>query len=306
MKKTFIAAAAISVIGLTGCASLQPAPAPLAMQFNYSTSASAGTGLVRAFDMDGNTVLQFVDLAKAKPTIYGTDTAEPLAYQVVGQYAVLRGTHAALKVRTAGGTASVTRAGQAPTSAPLAAIPATVPAGVTPNELASARAALAKTQDELADVKRQLAALQANPNTSAPAVRAAAAKIDGIEQRLAATRNAIFRVNFDYASTSFAPAPDASATLLAGAKMATRINVRGHTDSPKADQVNYSIALGRAIATRQYLVKNGIDAKKIKLFAYPAGRFVAENKTTDGRRQNRRVEIELLGSGAGSIAARSE
>ncbi len=295
MKQTILAGAVAAVLAcsVSGCGSLQPAATP-AMQFNYATTDSAATGLVRAFDMNGNTVLQFVDLALAKPSIYEPGKADPLPFGVIGQYAVLQGIHPALRVRTAGGDAAVRRADPAPAPAGQAA---------APDALATTRAELAQAQTELAAVKRELAALQANPSATAQAVQTAAAGIDNIEQRLASTANAIVRVNFDFASTVFEPTPGASANLLAGAKMATRINVRGHTDSATADQANYAVALGRALATRQYLVKHGVDGRKIKLFAYPAGRFVAENKTAEGRRQNRRVEVELMGQTAPIVAA---
>jgi outer membrane protein OmpA-like peptidoglycan-associated protein len=163
-------------------------------------------------------------------------------------------------------------------------------------------AELDATKKELAALRQQLAAQQANPAATAEDMRKTSAKLDGIEQRMTDAAGVLVRVNFDFASTAFAPTDEAKAELLAGARTASRINVHGHTDSPTPDRANYSIALGRALTARQYLVSNGIDAKKIHLFAQAAGGFVAENRTDQGRRQNRRVDIELIGADSAKIA----
>jgi len=108
MKKNTLAAAVIAAltISMSGCALLQPDKSP-AVQFNYTAQDAkdaAQAGLVRAFDMNGNTVLQF-SIQSSRPKIFDTGNPASISYQVIGQYAVLPGVHQSLLIKTA--TASI-------------------------------------------------------------------------------------------------------------------------------------------------------------------------------------------------------
>lgn len=108
-RKNAITAALVVATAATisGCALFaSPEPAP-ALQFTYTTDHGAEIGLVRAFTLQGNTVLQFIDLAQAQPTILAAGQVSPVPYKVTGQYAVLPGVYSSLKVRSAGKVASV-------------------------------------------------------------------------------------------------------------------------------------------------------------------------------------------------------
>jgi len=266
--------------------------------------------------MNGNTVLQFVSIQSSRPKIFDTGNPASISYQVIGQYAVLPGVHQSLLIKTATGGAVVLRALSATKETAAEDRKAKDPSDAmkqafqqeviedqnTKLQLMQALEELDKTKRELADLKRQLAEQQSNP-AAAGDLQETTARLDHIEQQLADTAGVVVRVNFDFASTAFSPDDTTRAALLAGANAARRINVRGRTDSPTADQANYSIALGRALATRQFLMKNGVDGKKIHLFAQAAGGFVADNSTDQGRRLNRRVEIELIGPEAVKVVA---
>jgi len=167
-------------------------------------------------------------------------------------------------------------------------------------ELAAARRELEVSNTELNAVRGELA--KQGTTTTAAEVAATHAKLDRIEQRMADAAKVILRVSFDFNSAAFDPTPETKAKLLADANAASLINVRGRTDSPTADEPNFKIALARAIAARDYLVKNGVDSSKIRVFSLAAGAFVAKNDTEQGRRLNRRVEIEMLGKEAARLA----
>lgn len=70
----------------------------------------------------------------------------------------------------------------------------------------------------------------------------------------------------------------------------------GHTDSIGSDTYNQKLSIRRAEAVKFYLVGKGVDEKCVltegKGEKYP----VATNKTAAGRAQNRRVEIEVIGT----------
>jgi OmpA-OmpF porin, OOP family len=69
----------------------------------------------------------------------------------------------------------------------------------------------------------------------------------------------------------------------------------GGTDSTGPAQYNYELSQRRADAVVQYLAsKYGIAAHRFYLIGIGKDKEVAPNTTADGRRQNRRVEIQLL------------
>jgi OmpA-OmpF porin, OOP family len=73
------------------------------------------------------------------------------------------------------------------------------------------------------------------------------------------------------------------------------ISVEGHTDSVGKDKYNQALSERRAAAVKKYLVENGAAGPdKIKPVGYGKTRPIADNKTTEGKFQNRRVEILIL------------
>lgn len=71
------------------------------------------------------------------------------------------------------------------------------------------------------------------------------------------------------------------------------IIVEGHTDSIGRDEYNQNLSERRAESVKKELEKNGIDGTKIKSVGYGKTRPIADNKTKEGRAQNRRVEIKV-------------
>lgn len=70
-----------------------------------------------------------------------------------------------------------------------------------------------------------------------------------------------------------------------------KLLVEGHTDSRGSDQDNQSLSKKRAEAVRTFMVSRGIEADKITAEGIGEARPVADNKTEEGRANNRRVEI---------------
>lgn len=70
----------------------------------------------------------------------------------------------------------------------------------------------------------------------------------------------------------------------------------GHTDSIGSEAYNQKLSERRANSVKTYLVSKGIPADRI--YAEGKGELspVASNKTREGRAQNRRVEIEIVGT----------
>jgi outer membrane protein OmpA-like peptidoglycan-associated protein len=73
------------------------------------------------------------------------------------------------------------------------------------------------------------------------------------------------------------------------------LEVTGGTDSTGSAAYNYDLSQRRADAVVQYLAsKYGVAAHRFYLIGIGKDKEVAPNTTADGRKQNRRVEIQLL------------
>lgn len=105
--------------------------------------------------------------------------------------------------------------------------------------------------------------------------------------------NSVFSVRFDFGSTRVAIPADIAAPLVADAKAAPLVLLRGRTDGTSDAPVESRIARERAAAVRDYLVAAGVDAARIRATYQPVGDHVADNSSDSGRGLNRRVEIEL-------------
>ena len=72
----------------------------------------------------------------------------------------------------------------------------------------------------------------------------------------------------------------------------------GHTDNVGSDVYNQKLAVKRAESVKAYLVSKGIEKNRIYTEGKGEKQPVADNKTTEGRTKNRRVEIEVVGTRA--------
>lgn len=71
------------------------------------------------------------------------------------------------------------------------------------------------------------------------------------------------------------------------------IEVGGHTDDQGDDKANLDLSGRRAKSVQGYLVKKGIDVKRLAAVGYGESKPVADNKTDEGRAQNRRTEFVI-------------
>ncbi len=70
----------------------------------------------------------------------------------------------------------------------------------------------------------------------------------------------------------------------------------GHTDSKGSDAYNQKLSIRRADAVKSYLTTKGFEASRVYTEGKGEAQPVADNKTDAGRAQNRRVEIEVVGT----------
>lgn len=79
------------------------------------------------------------------------------------------------------------------------------------------------------------------------------------------------------------------------------ILVEGHTDSTGTAQANQRLSEQRADAVKGALVKRGVVASRMKTAGMGMNKPVADNATPEGRQQNRRTQIILLGETTDNI-----
>jgi OOP family OmpA-OmpF porin len=73
-----------------------------------------------------------------------------------------------------------------------------------------------------------------------------------------------------------------------------KVEVQGHTDSVGRAASNMKLSENRARAVMEYLVSKGIDAKRLSAKGLGEARPIATNDTSEGRAQNRRVELKPI------------
>ncbi len=84
------------------------------------------------------------------------------------------------------------------------------------------------------------------------------------------------------------------------------LEVTGGTDSTGPAQYNYDLSQRRADAVVQYLAsKYGVAPHRFYLIGIGKDKEVAPNTTAEGRKQNRRVEVQLLSNSSSSEPAQA-
>jgi len=72
-----------------------------------------------------------------------------------------------------------------------------------------------------------------------------------------------------------------------------KVEVQGHTDSVGNDNFNLKLSQKRAESVRNYLIKKGISSDRMVPKGYGENVPIADNRTKEGRDQNRRVEFVI-------------
>jgi OOP family OmpA-OmpF porin len=70
----------------------------------------------------------------------------------------------------------------------------------------------------------------------------------------------------------------------------------GHADAIGTDAYNQKLSERRAEAVKAYFISKGIEGNRVYTEGKGEKQPVADNKTAQGRAQNRRTEIEIIGT----------
>ena len=173
--------------------------------------------------------------------------------------------------------------------------------------------AVAHTSAELARNKTQLAAQGAALTTQGVALQNEKARREEAEKRAAQAAADLSKfasvkqeprgmvitlsgsVLFASAKWDLLPAAQMKlndvATALTKEDPISRMVVEGHTDSQGQASYNQELSQRRAQVVRDYLVTRGIASDRITAQGFGPTRSIADNKSPEGRANNRRVEI---------------
>jgi len=105
-----------------------------------------------------------------------------------------------------------------------------------------------------------------------------------------------YTINFSYNSYDFSDKNAQTLERIAGLLVQhpkADIIVKGYTDSDGNVEQNKKLSELRAHSIKSYFVDQGINASRIKAFGMGQNQPIGSNRTPEGKRQNRRVEIEL-------------
>ncbi|HXK17596.1 MAG TPA: OmpA family protein, partial [Polyangiaceae bacterium] len=110
-------------------------------------------------------------------------------------------------------------------------------------------------------------------------------------------------VLFESAKSALLPAAQLKLNEVADALIKedplSKIVVEGHTDSQGGVPYNQDLSQRRAQSVRDYLVSRGIASDRVSSQGFGSSRSVADNKSPEGRADNRRVEIVVQPSTTG-------
>lgn len=73
-----------------------------------------------------------------------------------------------------------------------------------------------------------------------------------------------------------------------------RVEIKGHTDGIGTAEYNMKLSERRAKAVYEYLIQQGVSPQKLSYSYYGMTKPIATNKTSEGRRINRRVEFDII------------
>ena len=107
------------------------------------------------------------------------------------------------------------------------------------------------------------------------------------------------KVKFATSSAAIVPGKDSEDVLEAVKKILVdhpeiKVRIEGHTDNVAWPQLNRTLSKHRAESVMNWLVKHGIDAGRFTTQGFGPDRPIDDNKTYEGRRNNRRVEFHIL------------
>jgi outer membrane protein OmpA-like peptidoglycan-associated protein len=160
-------------------------------------------------------------------------------------------------------------------------------------------------QGTVTKVQASADAANASAAKAIQGVQAANAEIKRVEGRFATindvytqseTQSILFTNNSSTLSDQARGTLDRIASSVTGQPSGYMIEVQGYTDSRGSDMYNLGLSQRRAETVQRYLMTKNVPLYRISIVGLGKDNPVADNKTRQGRDQNRRVDIRVLRS----------
>lgn len=172
-------------------------------------------------------------------------------------------------------------------------------------------AELAKLRGDFKTQQSQLATAEAARKEAERRAEQAAADLARIASVKQESRGMVITLSGEVLFTSgkseLLPAAQAKLTEVANALTQQNpdatIVVEGHTDAQGSQTFNLDLSTRRAQAVRDYLASHGVASDRIRAEGLGFSRPIADNKTAEGRANNRRVEIVVQPQSGATTAA---
>jgi OmpA-OmpF porin, OOP family len=177
--------------------------------------------------------------------------------------------------------------------------------GITAAGAADQKAAAAQKTADGATTAAQAADRKAD--TANQGVQTANNRINTLETRVnsinindtyteSEKQSVTFTVNSSNLNDAGKATLDRIANTVNGLKTGYMIEIQGFTDSSGSEQYNVGLSQRRAQSVERYLVSKSVPLYRISIVGLGEDNPVADNKTSQGRSQNRRVEVKVLRS----------
>jgi peptidoglycan-associated lipoprotein len=167
-----------------------------------------------------------------------------------------------------------------------------------------------KNEERIGQVDQKAEAAGKSASDARTAAEAAASRANEVNSRVdtveAANRRLVYEVtlsedqgNFKFGKTEL---PDEAKTRidevisqLKADPKGVFIEIEGHTDNVGPIELNQRLGMERAEAVKRYIYESHqVPLHKINVISYGEEKPVSQNKTREGRAQNRRVVIRVL------------
>lgn len=104
-------------------------------------------------------------------------------------------------------------------------------------------------------------------------------------------------INFDFNKADIRPGSEPilnEAVRILKETPGVKVSIEGHTCSMGTDEYNQRLSERRAESVLKYMVRKGIEPGRLAARGFGESRPVADNKTEEGRKLNRRIELKVI------------
>ena len=171
-------------------------------------------------------------------------------------------------------------------------------------EAAAAEAQARARQAQLAQQQAEQSAQQASQQAEQARERLRT-QLNAVLQTQETARGLIMNLSdvlFDFNKYSLKPEAREKLAKISGILLAypdLKVQVEGYTDNIGSDEYNQNLSEKRADSVRDYLVSQNVPEMNVTAEGYGKSNPIADNSTSSGRAQNRRVELVVSGASIG-------